>query len=69
MLKTKDLRDKTTDELNEELNTLRAELLKARLELHSRQLENTASIKNAKRSISKVLTILKEKENEGEKNA
>lgn len=70
MLKVKDLREKTIEELNEEYSNLKTELLESRLAFYSRQLENTAAMKMTKKSIAKVLTVIKEKElEEGATNA
>lgn len=61
ILKTKDLRDKTEAQLNEELNSLQDKLFQARMNLHSRKLENTSSLKQLRKSIARILTILKER--------
>lgn len=69
MLKVKEIREKTSDELNEELKSLQKELLENRLQFHSRNLDNTASMRITKKSIARVLTVLKEKELEESANA
>lgn len=62
LLKSKDLREKTVEELNEELKNLRSDLFNKTMSFHARELENTAELRNLKKSIAKILTILKEKE-------
>lgn len=71
MLKVKDLKEKTLEELAEELSSLQKELLQHRLAFHARNLENTCSMRNTKKSISRVLTIMNEKklEEKGSNNA
>ena len=62
ILKAKDIRDKTKEELLEEQTKLRKELFEAKMSFHSRKLENTASIRHLKRSLARIETILAEKE-------
>lgn len=64
LLKSKDLNEKTVAELEEELKNLREELFKHRMNYYSRQLENTAELKNTKKTIARVLTIIKRKKEE-----
>ena len=64
ILKTKDLRNKSEQELNEELVTLRKELFEARMSFHARKLENSSLMKNLRKSIAKILTIQNEKQQE-----
>ena len=45
----KELREKTRDELNEELNELKAELFKLRFQHATSQLENPMKLKAVKR--------------------
>ena len=62
ILKSKDIRDKTTVELQEELVKLRKELFESKMSFHSRKLENTSTINKLKKSIARILTIITEKE-------
>ncbi|MBT6843813.1 MAG: 50S ribosomal protein L29 [Candidatus Melainabacteria bacterium] len=62
ILKSKDIRDKTTVELQEELVKLRKELFESKMSFHSRKLENTSTINQLKKSIARILTIITEKE-------
>ncbi|NLW02909.1 MAG: 50S ribosomal protein L29 [Clostridiaceae bacterium] len=58
----KELREKTRDELNEELNELKAELFKLRFQHATSQLENPMMLKQVKKDIARVKTIIREKE-------
>jgi LSU ribosomal protein L29P len=58
----KELREKTRDELNEELNQLKAELFKLRFQHATSQLENPMKIRQIKKDIARVKTIIREKE-------
>lgn len=69
MLKADDLRDKTIEDLNEELVEQKDGLLKARMSFHARQLDNVCSMKTHRKNIAKIKTIIKEKELEGAANA
>lgn len=62
LLKAKDLRDKSVEDLKSELETLYNDLFEAKMSLHSRKLENLSSIKEIKKSIARIYTIIKEKE-------
>lgn len=68
MLKAKDLVQKTTDELLEDLVDTRKELFDAKMSFHARQLDNAASMKNSKKQIARILTVIREKELEEEGN-
>ena len=58
----KELRGKTRDELNEELNEHKAELFKLRFQHATSQLENPMRLKQVKKDIARVKTIIREKE-------
>ncbi|HOK42151.1 MAG TPA: 50S ribosomal protein L29 [Thermoclostridium caenicola] len=58
----KALREKTRDELNEELNELKAELFKLRFQHATSQLENPMKLRQIKKDIARVQTIIREKE-------
>ena len=62
LLKAKDLRDKSVDELKSELKTLYNDLFEAKMALHSRTLENLSSIREIKKSVARIYTVIKEKE-------
>ena len=57
----KDLRDKTPDQLRDELTALKKEAFNLRFQQATGQLENTAAMRNARRNAAKVKTILNEK--------
>jgi len=64
--KLQDLRDKTIDELKEQALNLKKELFSLRMK-HNKmnQLENPAQIKQTKRLIAQVKTIIRQKELQG----
>ncbi|MBQ8427456.1 MAG: 50S ribosomal protein L29 [Clostridia bacterium] len=61
-MKTKELHELTVEELNTKLKELSEELFNLRFRHAIGQLENPAAIKNCKRDIAKVKTILKQRE-------
>ena len=56
-----ELRDKTPDQLRDELAQLKKESFNLRFQQASGQLENTARMRQVKRDTARVLTILNEK--------
>ncbi len=56
-----ELRDKTPDQLREELANLKKEQFNLRLQAATGQLENTARMKAARREAARVKTILNQK--------
>lgn len=56
-----ELRDKTPDQLKEELTALKKESFNLRFQQATGQLENTARMRQVKRDAARVLTILNEK--------
>ncbi|QBF30115.1 50S ribosomal protein L29 [Thalassococcus sp. S3] len=56
-----ELRDKTPDQLREELANLKKESFNLRFQQATGQLENTAAIRNARRNAARVKTILNQK--------
>lgn len=59
-MKTADLRSKTPDELKEELMNLRKERFNFRFQKSSGQLENTARVREVRRDIARIKTVLNE---------
>ena len=57
-MKASDLRTRTADELGEELETLGKEIFNLRFQRASGQLENTARVRQARREIARIKTIL-----------
>ncbi|HVC53998.1 MAG TPA: 50S ribosomal protein L29 [Stellaceae bacterium] len=60
-MKGSDLRPRTTDELTAELDTLGKEIFNLRFQRASGQLENTARVREARRDIARIKTILGER--------
>ncbi|ETX14126.1 50S ribosomal protein L29 [Roseivivax halodurans JCM 10272] len=56
-----DLRDKTPDQLRDQLVQLKKEAFNLRFQQATGQLENTARMKLVRRDVAKVKTILNEK--------
>ena len=56
-----ELRDKTPDQLREELVTLKKEAFNLRFQQATGQLENPARLRSVKRDVARVKTILNEK--------
>jgi large subunit ribosomal protein L29 len=57
----KELRDKTPDQLRDDLANLKKESFNLRFQQATGQLENTARMREVKRSTARVKTILNEK--------
>ena len=60
-MKAAELRDKTPDQLREDLARLKKESFNLRFQQATAQLENTARMRAVKRDTARVLTILNEK--------
>ena len=60
-MKAGELREKTPDQLREELASLKKESFNLRIQQATGQLENTSRMRSAKRDTARVLTILNEK--------
>ena len=60
-MKASDLRARTVDELNEEVDTLGREIFNLRFQRASGQLENTARVRQVRREIARIKTILAER--------
>ena len=61
-MKAVDLKAKSVDELKESLVDLRKERFNLRFQAASGQLENTARVREVRRSIARIKTILLEKQ-------
>lgn len=66
MMKTSEIRKSSSSELQKELVELKSELFKLRFQHAANGLENPMKIRNIKRDIARVKTILREKELKGE---
>ena len=60
-MKPEDIRQKTPDELSEELKSLRKEQFNLRFQAASGQLENTARVREVRRDIARIKTIMTER--------
>lgn len=61
-MKANELRQKTQQELNQEFQELKSELFKLRFQHATNQLDNTMRLREVKRSIARVKTIMRERE-------
>lgn len=64
-MKANDIRDKSQDELQKELGELKSELFKLRFQHATNQLENPMKLKDVKKSIARIKTIIRERELKG----
>ena len=62
MMTAKELRDKTTAELEAQLTSLKKDLFFLRMQHATNQLENPLKIQSVKKDIARVKTILRERE-------
>ncbi len=60
-MKANDVRAKTADELKQELLDLKKEQFNLRFQGATQQLENTARVRQVRRDVARVKTILREK--------
>ena len=60
-MNAQELRDKTPDQLREELTSLKKEAFNLRFQQATGQLENTARMRTVRRDAARVKTILNEK--------
>ena len=65
-MKAQDLREKTPDQLLEQLALLKKESFNLRFQQATGQLENTAMVRTAKRDTARVLTVLNQQADTGE---
>lgn len=61
-LKANELREKTSNELNQSVIDLKSELFNLRFQLATGELDNPMRIKTVKKDIARVKTILRERE-------
>ncbi len=64
-MKAADLRTKSVDELKTELMALKKEALNLRFQKASGQLENTVRVRQVRRDIARILTVLGHKPGPG----
>jgi large subunit ribosomal protein L29 len=60
-MNAQELRDKTPDQLQEELSNLKKEAFNLRFQQATGQLESTARMRSVKRDVARVRTVLTEK--------
>lgn len=60
-MKASDVRARSADELTEEVETLSKEIFNLRFQRASGQLENTARVRQVRRNIARIKTILGER--------
>ncbi len=60
-MKTKEIREKSKEELEVILKNTRAKLTQARFDLNTRQLRDPSEIKKSRKDIARILTILHNK--------
>ena len=61
-MKAKEVHELSNDELTRKVDDLKDELFKLRFQLATGQLENPIRIRDVKRSIARVKTVLRERE-------
>jgi len=64
-MKASEIRERTQDELDKELKDLKGELFKLRFQLATNQLDNPMKLKDVKKSIARVKTVMRERELKG----
>ncbi|MBQ0065594.1 MAG: 50S ribosomal protein L29 [Firmicutes bacterium] len=62
-MNTKEIREKTNEELLQEIDSLKDELFNLRFQQATGQLENTARLRTVKKTIARIKTVLTEREN------
>ena len=62
MMKANELRDKSTEELQAQLTSLKKDLFFLRMQHATNQLDNPLKIQSVKRDIARVKTIIRERE-------
>ena len=60
-MKASEVRAKTADELQSELSALRKERFNLRFQRASGQLENTARVRQVRRDIARIMTVLSQR--------
>ena len=62
MMKAKEIRNQSVDELNKKLESLKKDLFMLRMQHATNQLDNPMQIAAVKKDIARVKTIIREKE-------
>lgn len=58
----KEIRERSNEELQNDINTLKEELFNLRFQQATGQLENTARMKDVKKTIARIKTVITERE-------
>ncbi|HDP4684895.1 TPA: 50S ribosomal protein L29 [Staphylococcus aureus] len=66
-MKAKEIRDLTTSEIEEQIKSSKEELFNLRFQLATGQLEETARIRTVRKTIARLKTVARERENEQSK--
>ncbi len=61
-MKASELKTKSAEELAGMVGELRSELFKARIQNHTNQLDSTAKLRNLRRDIARIHTVLRQRE-------
>ncbi|GMB10009.1 LSU ribosomal protein L29P [Thermolongibacillus altinsuensis] len=61
-MKAKEIRELTTAEIEQKIKALKEELFNLRFQLATGQLENTARIREVRKTIARMKTIIRERE-------
>ena len=61
-MKASEVRELSTEDLNEKLSEARAELFNLRFQMATSQLDNTARVKTVKKDIARICTELRARE-------
>lgn len=61
-MKAKEIRELTTAEIEQNVKSLKEELFNLRFQLATGQLENTARIREVRKSIARMKTVVRERE-------
>lgn len=65
-MKANEYRERSIDDLNNEVTALKEQLFRLRFQHATKQLENTAELRTVKRNLARVKTILHERERQTE---
>lgn len=63
-MKANEYRERSIDDLNNEVTALKEQLFRLRFQHATKQLENTSELRTVKRNLARVKTILHERESE-----
>lgn len=64
-MKASEIRERSNEELKTLESELRRELFKARIQNHTNQLDSTAKLRELRRDIARIATVLRQRELKG----